>query len=366
MIRTLSFTLLLASILLAGCHDDTPRWKRGIVTDEFIFTQAPFPSCHASTIAETPTGMVAAWFGGTKEGNPDVCIWVSRLLEGKWTAPANVANGVLSDSVRYPCYNPVLYQVPDGPLLLFYKIGPRPSAWKGWMKTSNDGGVTWSEARPLPDGILGPVKDKPILLANGDLLCGSSTEDHGWHIHFEITHDFGKTWWRTPDIADSGLYKAIQPTLLLHSDGSLQALCRSQNRAILETWSHDSGRTWTPLVKTNLPNNNSGIDAVTLSDGRQLLVYNPTLGPDGKAKGPRTPLNVSVSKDGEHWSAAAVLEDSPISQYSYPAVIQGSDGMVHIVYTWRRERIKYVVLDPGKLELTPLGDQLWPSKTEKP
>jgi alpha-L-rhamnosidase len=140
----------------------------------------------------------------------------------------------------------------------------------------------------------------------------------------------------------------------------LQALCRSENRAILQTWSSDNGRTWTPLRKTNLPNNNSGIDAVTLHDGRQLLVYNPTLGPDGKPKGPRTPLNVSVSGDGERWNAAAVLEDSPISQYSYPAVIQTPDGLVHIVYTWRRERIKYVVIDPKKLELTPLNGQLWP------
>jgi alpha-L-rhamnosidase len=352
--------MVMGVVALAGCQAQAQRWRKGILTDEFIFTKAPFPSCHASTLALTPGGMVAAWFGGTKEGNPDVCIWVSRLIGGKWSAPVNVANGILSDSVRYPCYNPVLYQVPGGPLLLFYKIGPRPSAWKGWMKTSHDNGVTWSKARALPDGILGPVKDKPVLLSNGDLLCGSSTEDHGWHVHFEITHDFGKTWWRTPDIGDSGVYKAIQPTILIHKDGRLQALCRSENRAILQTWSSDNGRTWTPLRKTNLPNNNSGIDAVTLHDGRQLLVYNPTLGPDGKPKGPRTPLNVSVSEDGERWSAAAVLEDSPISQYSYPAVIQTPDGLVHIVYTWRRERIKYVVIDPKKLELTPLNGQLWP------
>lgn len=354
------FGALLGLMTLASCRVEAQRWKKGIVTDEFIFTEAPFPSCHASTLAETPKGIVAAWFGGTKEGNPDVCIWVSRLIGKKWTAPVKVADGILNDSVRYPCYNPVLYQVPGGPLLLFYKIGPRPSAWKGWMKTSRDGGVSWSTAHALPDGILGPVKDKPVLLANGDLLCGSSTEDHGWHVHFEITRDFGKTWWRSADVADSGIYKAIQPTILMHRDGRIQALCRSENRAILETWSSDNGRTWSPLTKTNLPNNNSGIDGVTLHDGRQLLVYNPTLGPDGKPKGPRTPLNVSVSEDGETWSAAAVLEDSPISQYSYPAVIQSSDGLVHIVYTWRRKRISYVVIDPKKLELTRIGNQLWP------
>lgn len=359
--RKLSLTLLVVLLFAAGQQALAQRWKQGVVTDEFIFQTAPFPSCHASTIVQTPTGMVAAWFGGTKEGNPDVCIWVSRLRGKTWTAPQKVADGVLSDSVRYPCYNPVLYQVPHGPLLLFYKIGPRPAAWKGWMKTSRDGGVTWSPARALPPGILGPVKDKPVLLHDGTLLCGSSTEDHGWHVHFELTRDGGKTWQRTADLADSGIYKAIQPTILIHPNGKLQALCRSENRAMLETWSTDQGKTWSPLAKTSLPNNNSGVDAVTLRDGRQLLVYNPTLGPDGKPKGPRTPLSVAVSRDGEHWSAAVVLEDSPISQYSYPAVIQSTDGLVHIVYTWRRQRIKYVVLDPRKLKLTPIpAGKLWP------
>lgn len=350
-------------LIMAGCHkEQTDRWRKGIVTDEFIFKEAPFPSCHASTIAETPQGIVAAWFGGTKERNPDVGIWVSRKLKGKWTAPVEVADGVLSDSVRYACWNPVLYQVPDGPLVLFYKIGPSPSAWKGWKKTSTDGGVTWSGAQALPEGFLGPIKDKPVLLKNGSLLCGSSTEDHGWNVHFEITPDFGKTWKKTTDVEDSGKYKAIQPTILMHKDGKLQALTRSRNRAILQTWSSDNGLTWSPLTKTALPNNNSGIDGVTLADGRQLLVYNHVLPPEGESKGPRTPLNVAISKDGETWYAANILEDSHISQYSYPAVIQTKDGMVHIVYTWRRERIKHVVIDPSQLQLTKIEDGKWPEK----
>lgn len=358
--KSLFLAASLLLIVLSGYSQQTNRWKKGIITDEFIFDTASFPSCHAATIAETPKGMVAAWFGGTREGASDVGIWLSRLTGDKWTSPVEVADGVLSDSIRYACWNPVLYQVPNGPLLLFYKIGPKPSAWKGWMKTSIDNGITWSKAKALPDGILGPIKDKPVLLRNGVLLCGSSTEDHGWHVHFELTRDFGKTWDKTLDINNSGIYKAIQPTILVHADGSLQALCRSQNRAILETWSSDNGRTWTPLDKTLLPNNNSGIDGVTLADGRQLLVYNHVLPPDGKAKGPRTPLNVAVSKDGETWYAACILEDSPISQYSYPAVIQTKDGLVHIVYTWRRKRIKYVVIDPSKLQLTKMENGVWP------
>jgi alpha-L-rhamnosidase len=80
--------------------------------------------------------------------------------------------------------------------------------------------------------------------------------------------------------------------------------------------------------------------------------------PNGK--GPRTPLNVAVSVDGKSWQAALVLEDSPVSQYSYPSVIQTPDGMVHIVYTWRRERVKYVKIDPSKLELKPIVNEQWP------
>jgi alpha-L-rhamnosidase len=97
-----------------------------------------------------------------------------------------------------------------------------------------------------------------------------------------------------------------------------------------------------------------------LKDGRQLLVYNHVLPPGNLAKGARTPLNVAVSKDGITWYAASILEDSPISQYSYPSVIQASDGMVHVVYTWRRQKIKHVVIDPSKLEMKEIKDGIWP------
>ena len=114
------------------------------------------------------------------------------------------------------------------------------------------------------------------------------------------------------------------------------------------------------MQPTSLPNNNSGTDAVTLKDGRQLLVYNHVLPPGKEVKGPRTPLNVSLSDDGVNWDASLVLEDSPVSQYSYPSVIQSSDGMIHIVYTWRRERIKYVKIDPSKLERVKIVNGEWP------
>ncbi|SKC04706.1 sialidase family protein [Dyadobacter psychrophilus] len=337
-------------------------WKDGIVTDEFIFEKTSFPESHASTIAETPAGLVSAFFGGTKERNPDVGIWVSRLESGKWTAPVEVANGIVNDTLRYACWNPVLYQVPKGDLMLFYKVGPNVPGWKGFLITSKDNGKTWSKPAPLQEGFLGPIKNKPVLLANGELWCPSSTEGKdGWRVHFEVTPDFGKTWRKVGPLNDGKAINAIQPSILVHSNGDLQILCRSRNRAVVESWSKDGGKTWSEVKASNLPNNNSGTDAVTLKDGRQLLVYNHVLPPGNEAKGPRTPLNVAISKDGKNWDAALVLEDSPISQYSYPSVIQSADGMVHVVYTWRRERIKYVKIDPSKLKGKAITDGKWPS-----
>jgi alpha-L-rhamnosidase len=337
------------------------NFRKGIVKDEFIFNRASFPESHASTIAETPEGMIAAWFGGTKEGNKDVCIWTSRLVNNIWTEPEKVADGVMSDSIRYACYNPVLFYTPQKELLLFYKIGPNVAGWTGWMMRSKDYGITWSKREALPEGFLGPIKNKPELI-NGVLLCPSSTEKNGWKAHIEYTTDFGKTWTKSEDINDGKTIQAIQPSILKYSDGRLQILCRSRNTTINESWSSDGGKTWDKMKASALPNNNSGTDAVTLKDGRQLLVYNHALPTSSwlNGKGPRTPLNVAISNDGRKWFAAAILEDSPISQYSYPSVIQTKDGLVHIVYTWRRERIKHVVIDPSKLELKEIVNEKWP------
>ena len=328
----------------------------GLLKSEFIFETAPFPQCHASTIAETKAGLVAAWFGGTRERNPDVGIWLSRHVGDSWTPPVEVANGVGFSTNRFPCWNPVLFQPKTGPLLLFYKVGPSPSTWWGMLTTSADGGKTWSKPRRLPDGILGPIKNKPVQLANGDILCPSSTEgETGWRVHFERTSDLGQTWKSTPPINDGKEISAIQPSILFYPGDRLQALGRTKQGKIFEIWSSDVGKTWGKMTLTSLPNPNSGIDAVTLKDGRQLLVYNH----NGTPKG-RSPLNVAVSSDGKEWQAALVLEDEPGSEFSYPAVIQTSDGLVHITYTWKRWRIKHVVIDPAKLDLRAMPGGEWP------
>jgi len=336
--------------------------EKAVLKTEFIYETAPTPSCHASTIVETKEGLVAAWFGGTYEKHPDVGIWLSRHVDGKWSTPVEVANGVESPEKRQPCWNPILFQPaltaggkkPEQslPLMLFYKVGPNPDAWWGMLITSDDAGRTWSKPRRLPDGILGPVKNKPIQLPNGDLLCGTSSEHAGWRVHFERSSDLGQTWKATAPVNDGKQIGAIQPSFLVHKGGRLQAVGRTQQKQVFEVSSTDGGQTWGPLTLTSLPNPNAGTDAVTLADGRHLIVYNHT--PKG-----RSPLNVAVSTDGKEWQAALVLERDP-GEYSYPAVIQTSDGLIHFTYTWKRQRMKHVVVDPKQLTPKLMTDGKWP------
>ncbi len=349
-----------ALCLATGCA--TANHSSAILKSEFLYETAPFPSCHASTIAETKSGLVAAWFGGTAERNPDVCIYVSRNENGHWTSPAEVADGAGFASSRYPCWNPVLFQPRTGPLLLFYKVGPSPALWWGMMMTSDDDGKTWSKPGRLPVGILGPIKNKPVQLANGDILCPSSTEgEGGWRVHFERTGDLGRTWQTTPPVNDDKEIGAIQPSILFHPGHKLQALGRTRQGKVFSIWSDDDGRAWGKMGLTSLPNPDSGTDAVTLRDGRQLLVYNHNTREATRNKG-RSPLNLAVSNDGETWQAALVLEDDPMapSGFAYPAVIQTSDGLVHITYTWKRQRIKHVVVDPAKFRLRSMPQGEWP------
>ena len=363
--------LLLLPVVTALAADHS-----AVILSEFLNEHAPYPECHASTIVETAPGqLAAAWFGGTKERNPDVGIWFTRQENGRWLPAVEVANG-MPDALRQaqgneadakpvrqaqgpepvagrlPCWNPVLFQPTGGPLVLFYKVGPSPSQWWGLVMTSTDAGKTWSAPRRLPDGILGPIKNKPVALPDGTWLAPSSTEGNkdGWLVHFEMSPDRGATWKKIGPVAKGPGLDAIQPSILLHPAGVLQALCRTKQGVIAQTWSKDGGKSWSALTAAELPNPNSGTDAVTLADGRQLLVYNHSAHRPDEAKGNRWPLNVAVSDDGLVWRHAITLETEPrTSGYAYPAVIQAADGQVHITYTWGRKVIKHVVLDPKKL-----------------
>ncbi len=332
-----------------------PRFP-GFVSEEFIYTKASFPECHASTICETPRGLVAAWFGGTKEKNPDVGIWSSYHDGSGWSAPKEWANGIQHDGLRYPTWNPVLFQPPgDAPTMLFFKDGPTPQLWWGEVMFSYDFGRSFSDRRRLPAGIDGPVRCKPLLLEDGTLLCPSSTEhDDDWRFHMErlidLDHpELGTSWERVE--TEKQPYQVIQPTLLTHPDGSLQALMRSKHEQIAESISKDNGKTWSELKLIDMPNNNSGIESVTLADGRHLLLYNHTGGRKDRSDGwgARNVINLAISDDGKNWKAVTTIEKADKGEFSYPAMIQTKDGLVHMTYTWKRQKVKHVVIDPAKI-----------------
>jgi len=310
------------------------------VDREFLYAGDGPPSCHAATLAETEDGgLVAAWFGGTAEGEPDVGIRFARREAGGWSRSVEVARhqGV-------PCWNPVLYQAPAGPLLLFYKVGPSPLTWTGVLLRSGDGGRSWSAPEWLPAGILGPVKNKPHPLPDGTLVCGTSVESYrAWACWVERTPDLGRRWTRHgPIVLPGHPFGIIQPAVFGEGD-RLAMLCRARDAGrIARAESADGGLTWSDAALLDLPQNNSGIDAVLLRDGRLLLAYNDTV--TG-----RSPLNLAVSRDiGRTWAPGPVLEAGP-GEFSYPAVIQARGGTIHVAYTWRRRRIGHAALAPDEL-----------------
>lgn len=343
-----------------GSPVDPGLGHEAVVLRELITPRCwPSLSCHASTICEAAPGrLVAAWFGGTAERNPDVEIWVSRHDGRRWGEPKMVITGSQADGHREPCWNPVLFRGrSDGPLFLYAKIGPTPRDWWGVACESDDGGATWGMARRLPEGVIGPIKNKPLVLADGTVIAGASTEHDGWRVHFERSEDGGRTFAagkpvnvspRTKGepppagVAREDLVDAIQPSLLDLGGGRLLAVGRTMQGRIFEVESGDGGRTWGRMRLGSLPIPSSGTDAVTLADGRHLIVYNHT------KSAARTPLDVAISRDGTTWTPIVALE-TMAGSFAYPAVIESSDGLVHVTYTWNREAIAHVVIDPAKL-----------------
>ena len=307
----------------------------------FIFEKAPFTSCHASTLVEAEQGvLLSAWFGGGKEGALDVKIWLSRFDGKAWTAPE-----VIAEEPGQPCWNPVLFRDRTNMIWLWYKAGPNPMSWTGFLRKSADGGKTWEKTAQLPAGLLGPVRCKPLQLADGTILAGTSVESHrAWAGWIERSTDDGKTWRRHGPINVPGkLQGLIQPTLFESKDGRIVALMRSRDsRRICQSESKDRGETWSHAKETDLPNPNSGIDVLKLPSGQVWLIYNHTALW-------RSPLNLARSTDdGATWEKVHTLEEE-VGEFSYPALIQSSSGMLEMTYTWKRRHIKHITLDPKTL-----------------
>lgn len=315
----------------------TPPFETGYFFEQDKF----FAECHASTIVHLKSGqLIAAWFGGKKEGTDDVAIWLTKGVPGNWSAPVKIAK--IRDDAHW---NPVLFRAPSGKIFLYFKVGKKIPSWETWFITSDDEGKTWSAPKELvagDKGGRGPVKNKPILLANGAWVAGASHEEGQWDAFADISTDNGKTWTASPYVKlDRTTLKGkgvIQPTLWESAPGKVHMLLRSSDGAIYRSDSEDAGKTWSAAYKTGLPNPNSGIDLTRLPDGTLVMAYNP----DTANWGSRSPLSLIVSFDnGKTWPKILDIDSgTKKDEFSYPAVINYGDTIA-VAYTWKRKKIAY-------------------------
>lgn len=341
---------VLVTLLTMSCNTrkDNAKEEMGVVKvneikRDFVFgDDRPFAQCHASTVLRTDDGkFLVAWFGGTHEKHDDVGIWLSKGEPGNWSTPEEVAK-IREDAH----WNPVLFRDPSGAITLFFKVGKVIDYWETWFKVSTDNGETWSDAKELVPGDKGgrgPVRNKPIVLSNGDWIAPASNElNEVWNAFVDRSEDQGKTWMETDFVKlerDSSFGEGvIQPALWESEPGKVHMLLRSSAGVICRSDSEDYGKTWSPVYKTDLPNPNSGIDVTKLDDNTLVLIFNP----DDKNWGSRSPISLAVSKDnGQTWDPTIELDGGDVEdEFSYPSVISWGDT-VAVTYTWNRERIAF-------------------------
>lgn len=312
------------------------------IENTLLFEQDKFFSqCHASTILKVGEKLLCAFFAGTEEGKDDVRIFLMTNENGKWSDPEQ-----MSFTKDIPCWNPVLLEK-DGTIYLFFKVGKKITKWQTYLRTSTDGGKTWSEASELVEGDKsggrGPVKNKAIVLSDGTVVAPASVETNTkWDAFIDFSKDNCKTWQKS-NLIEFDHKKAvgkgiIQPTLW-EADGKVYALLRSTEGYVLRSFSEDLVN-WSPAEKADLPNNNSGIDCVKLPDGSVAVFHNPIACADW---GDRNIISYAITKDnGETFLPTVEVEkdEDKDAEYSYPAAI--TDGeYVYLTYTHYRKNVMF-------------------------
>jgi alpha-L-rhamnosidase len=353
-----------AGLIIRMASTDHPEWSREHV---FGIGSADFPSCHASSIVELLDGtLLCVYFGGSKESADDVEVRLSRKEPGQpWELPIALTNAP-NDGLSVE--NPNIFEDREGKIFVFWSSTHGSPGRLCMMRTSTDDGKTWSVARELGNDLIGSEKNKAVQLENGTILLPTADRNGqfpGGKLMVVRSTDGGDTWEALPAIDDGEAMAndPIQPTIMFHTDGRLQIMSRHSGGQIPISWSSDNGENWTPLIRTVLPANSSGVDGVTLRDGRQFFVYNHVPTPED-GKGERNFLNIAVSHDGENWSAGLVLGICDGGQFSYPAIIQGRDGLVHVTHTWHRDTIAHIVVNPYKITddtMVPMPNGDWPT-----
>jgi predicted neuraminidase len=343
--------------------DQTTNVASSLPVSDFIFgDDKPFPQCHASNLLRLEDGnFLVVWFGGTREKDDDVGIWLSRGRPGKWTDPQEVAK--LRDD---PHWNPVLFQPEEGPVHLYFKVGKEIDHWETWLMTSADGGESWTEAHELVPGDTGgrgPVRNKPIVLSNGDWLAPASHEDNRvWNTFVDRSTDQGQKWTagdyldlNRNEVPEEGI---IQPALWESEPGNVHMLIRSSGGQICRSDSDDYGKSWTPVYNTALPNPNTGIDVAQFEDGTLALAYNR----DDENWGARAPLTIALSEDnGRSWPAVLDIETGvEDDEFSYPSIITFGDTIA-VTYTWQRQKIAFWM---GTRDQIPASDLAFKSRDD--
>jgi len=316
------------------------------------------PDNHAANLLELDNGdILCAWFAGSGEGNPDTNVVVARLPRGadRWSAPVDLS----LDRERSE-QNPVLFQEPAGRLWLLH-TSDEPHDQKTArvvVRTSEDRGHTWSAPRLLLDGPGLFLRHPVVVLPGGDwLLPAYYCTSRGHYSLVLVSTDNGASW-QEHEVPDS--YHRVQMNMVPRLDGTLFAMFRSRWADRIYTSESRDGRAWTPPRKSVLPNNNSSTQAVRLANGHLALAHNDaTLERDQfrwvqrkgrwSKKAVRTPLTLAVSEDGGRtWPYARNIQMADLEYresqvgYSYPSIIAGSDGVLHVAFSYLRKAIKYV------------------------
>ena len=311
----------------------------------------PFGCVHSSTVIKHKGQVYVTYFAGPREGSPHTHIWLQNVTEDRLMQ--------ITDQPG-PHWNPVLFEW-LGDLYLSYKKGPHPWDWKTHIVLLNENPIFSHTI----DG--GPVKNKPLVMSNGQLIAGHSTEDTGWECYASLLEpadwhhadgyhlDARETWTNIP--IDSGTISGqgvIQPTLWESKPGHIHMLMRSAMGVICRANSEDYGRTCGRAFPTNLPNNNSGIDVVAIGQvhvekGLFLYLVSNPVSSVRMAANTRTPLTISKSRDnGETWEHWFVLEKGS-GEFSYPAIVYDpEENQLLVTYTYNKHSIK--------LTTVPLGD----------
>jgi predicted neuraminidase len=337
-------SLLLNLLFFLSIAVSAQESKISYLSNEFIFQgEQPFAQCHASSIEKLGGGQyMVVWFAGKHEKADDVGIWMSKGTAGNWSAPRLLAK--VRDDAHW---NPVLFHAPNGTLYLYFKVGKEIDDWETWVQHSEDMGETWSAAEELVPGDTGgrgPVRNHMLVLSDGAWLAPASIEKKRvWNAFVDRSADKGKTWLNSETlILDRNVITGegvIQPALWESEPGNVHMLLRTSAGKIGRSDSEDAGRTWSPVVLTDLPNNNSGIDVAHLGGDKVALVYNPV----GKNWGKRYPITLAISTDnGTTWPVKAVLEEGEgNNEFSYPSLIE-DDGDLVLCFTWNRTNIRFV------------------------